>query len=402
MTTAPKPLDTAHESTRRGTGPATGSAPEPTATAARPRVAVLDGLRGIAIVLVVLSHLGKVWPEQRRSDLGPLEGLFTAGSPGVTIFLVVGGFLVTRSLLTARQRDGLRGPVVSFGRRLVRISLQVYLLLAAIAVVAEVDATDPNTPEATQGSLVAVATYWWNEYVRRHALDARSDLGALYYLSIELQFYLVLLALVLVLGRSRRTIAIILAAAIPVVTVWRWHVVETQGWFDASLLTTTRIDGLLWGALAALVVDRARTWRVPASAVVGGALLVVAGVVVSCSFYDIDAYFKVQGLVLAAACGLFVLASAFSLDEQAYAVRALSDHRLRWLGAASLTIFLWHVPVFEAVMRHTPDWHPLPRTLVALGILAALVVVIERHVARPLTQWSARRASREPARSATR
>lgn len=387
MTTAPKRLDTA-----------TGSA----APATRPRVAVLDGLRGLAIVLVVLSHLGKVWPEQLRSDLGPLEGLFTAGSQGVTIFLVVGGFLVTRSLLTAREREGLRGPVVSFGRRLVRISLQVYLLLAAIAVVAEVDSTDPNTPEATQSSLVAVATYWWNEYVRRNALDARSDLGALYYLSIELQFYVVLLALVLVLGRSRRTIAIVLAGAIPVVTVWRWHVVETQGWFDASLLTTTRIDGLLWGALAAVLVDRARTSRFSASAVVGGALLVVAGVVASCSFYDIEAYFKVQGLVLAAACGLFVLGSAFPLDERAYSVRALSDHRLRWLGSASLTIFLWHVPVFEAVMRHTPEWHPLPRTLVALGVLAVLVVAIERHVARPLTQWSARLGSREPEHATTR
>ncbi|EWT02977.1 hypothetical protein N865_00610 [Intrasporangium oryzae NRRL B-24470] len=358
------------------------------------RVGVLDGLRGIAIVLVVLSHLGKVWPESIRADLGPLQGLFDAGSPGVTIFLVLGGFLVTRSMLSAREREGLRGPVVSLGRRLVRISLQVYLLLAVVAVVAEIDATDPNTPAATQNSLIAVATYWWNEYVRRNALEARSDLGALYYLSIELQFYLVLLVLVVVLGRSRRALGTILALAIPVVTVWRWHVVDTQGWFDASLLTSTRTDGLLWGALAALLVNRAQGLRSQASAVVGGSLLVVVGVVVSCGFYDIDAYFKTQGIILTVACALFVLASAFPLDEEAYAVRLLTAERLRWLGAASLTIFLWHLPVFEAVMRHTPDWHPLPRTLLALAVLAGIVVVIERHVSRPVTGWASRLGTR--------
>lgn len=362
--------------------------PEHPASASR--LAVLDGFRGIAIVLVVLSHLGKVWPEQLRPDLGPLDGLFAAGSIGVTIFLVVGGFLVTRGLLAARSRDGLRGPVVSFTRRLVRISLQVYLLLAVVAVVAEIDPTDPNSRSATNSSLLAVATYWWNVYVRNHALDARSDLGPLYYLSIELQFYVVLLVLVLLLARHRRLLAGLLAAAIPVVTVWRWHVYDTQGWFVASLMTTTRMDGLLYGALAAVVVDllpgRVRAaLRRQSAALVGGSLLVVVGVVVSCAFYDIGAYFKVQGIVLTVACALLVLGCASTLDPQAYAVRLLSERRLAWLGVASLSIFAWHVPVFELLMRHTPDWPPAARTAVALGLLAGVVHLVERFVARPVT-----------------
>ncbi|WP_020144059.1 acyltransferase [Terracoccus sp. 273MFTsu3.1] len=354
------------------------------------RLAVLDGFRGIAIVLVVLSHLGKVWPEQLRPDLGPVAGLFAAGSIGVTIFLVVGGFLVTRGMLAARSRDGLRGPIVSFTRRLVRISLQVYLLLAVVAVVAEIDPTDPNSRSATNSSLFAVATYWWNVYVRTHALDARSDLGPLYYLSIELQFYVVLLVLVLLLSRHRRVLAALLAAAIPVVTAWRWYVYDTQGWFAASLMTSTRMDGLLYGALAALLVDllpdRLRDGlRRQSAPLVGGALLVVVGVVVSCAFYDIGAYFKVQGIVLTAACALLVLGCAAPLDPRAYAVRALSEPRLAWLGAASLSIFVWHVPIFELTMRHTPDWPPAARTAVAVAALAGVVLLVERFVARPVT-----------------
>ena len=365
------------------------------------RLAVLDGFRGIAIVLVVLSHLGKVWPEQLRPEFGPLDGLFAAGSIGVTIFLVVGGFLVTRGLLAARARDGRRGPVVSFTRRLVRISLQVYLLLAVVAVVAEIDPTDPNSRSATNSSIFAVATYWWNVYVRTHALEARSDLGPLYYLSIELQFYLVLLVLVLLLSRHRRVLAGLLAAAIPVVTVWRWYVYDTQGWFVASLMTTTRTDGLLYGALAALLVDllpdRVRAGlRRQSAALVGGSLLVVVGVVVSCAFYDIGAYFKLQGIVLTAACALLVLGCASPLDPQAYAVRALSERRLAWLGAASLSIFVWHVPIFELIMRHTPDWPPAARTAVALGVLAGVVHVVERFVAQPVTAMVRRVGTARP------
>lgn len=371
------------------------STPSPPAAAGGTRLALLDGFRGLAIVLVVLSHLGKVWPEQLRPDLGPLDGFFLAGSVGVTMFLVVGGYLVTRGLLAARLRDGVRGPVRSFGRRLVRISLQVYLLLGVVAVVAELDPTDPNSRAATNSSILAVGTYWWNDYVRLNALDARSDLGPLYYLSIEVQFYAVLLLLVLVLARHRRVLLALLAFAIPVVTVWRWYVYDTQGWFAASLMTTTRMDGLLYGAVVAVAVDllpgRVRDdLRRQSAALVGGTLLVVGGVVVSCAFYDIGAYFKVQGIALTLACALLVLGSATSLDPRAYAVRVLSGRRLAWLGAASLTIFVWHVPIFELLMRHTPTWSPAVRTGVALALLATVVVLVERWVARPVGRMTGR------------
>jgi len=152
---------------------------------------------------------------------------------------------------------------------------------------------------------------------------------------------------------------VLLAIAIPAVTVWRWSVYDTHGWFAASLVTTTRMDGLLYGALVAVAVDllpaRARDGLSRQSAaVVGGALL--------------------------------VLGCASPLDSRAYAVRFLSGRRVAWLGPASLTIFVWHVPNFELLMRHTPCWSPWARTVVALALLAGVVVLVERWVARPVAR----------------
>jgi peptidoglycan/LPS O-acetylase OafA/YrhL len=55
-----------------------------------------------------------------------------------------------------------------------------------------------------------------------------------------------------------------------------------------------------------------------------------------------------------------------------------------------LTIFVWHVPIFELLMRHTPTWSPAVRTGVALALLAGVVVLVERWVARPVGRMTGR------------
>ncbi len=351
--------------------------------AAPSRNELFDGLRGVAIVLIVLSHVAIVWSPLERWDLGPFEGLLDGGNIGVSIFLVIGGFLVTRSLFRARSERGWTGPVIALARRTVRITIQVYALLAVVLLVARLDPTDTTPERTTLSSVRAVATYTWNEYVRRNALDARSDLGALYYLSIELQVYVALLVLVVVLWRLKALLALLIGMAIPLVTWWRWYVFDTQGWYQASLMATTRMDGLLYGILAALVMHRLRSLRPQAGGALGAGLLVVAATVVSCAFTGVDAYYGAQGVAITAGTALFVVAAASGPDPRSYAVRAMTWTPLTWLGRRSLTIFVWHLPAFALIARHTPDWAPAERTGVALTLLAAVVLVVDRFVAQP-------------------
>ncbi len=381
----------------------TTSPARPVATPTAPdrgpgRSLVLDGLRGLAILLVVLSHSGKVWPADQRPDLGSLDFLFSSGSAAVSIFFVVSGYLVTSGLLTAREQVGPVGPPARFIARTLRISLQTGVLLLAVALVARFDATDTTSPENTRRSLVAAATYTWNTFVRDHVFEARSDIGALYFLAIDFQVFAVITLVVVAAGSRRRLLAVLTATVLVGASVWRWVVFENEGWFAATLTTTARMDAILWGVLIALLREPLLA-RVRTGPLLGASALVLTGCVVANSFVGIDAYFGALGVLTSAATAALVLCAADRRRVTSTTDDLLGHRALVWAGAASLTIFIWHIPVFETVARHTPTWAPLPRTLLAAIALAAIVVVVERVVARPVTRSVGRLSAATSARA---
>ena len=88
------------------------------APATRPRLLALDGLRGIAIALVVLSH---TWVLTQMPDEGPGRVLMTSGNYAVAYFFAIGGFLATRALLREVESRGQVRPAIFFVRRWIRI-----------------------------------------------------------------------------------------------------------------------------------------------------------------------------------------------------------------------------------------------------------------------------------------
>lgn len=374
-----------------------------------PRNGALDGLRGLAIVLVVISHGWTVYPFDGSGKIAPFDALLYAGNVAVTIFLVISGYLVTRSMLTARDAQGASGPWWTFIRRFLRISASLGVLLLAVGVMSETDSTDTDSQETTQKSILRVATYTWNWFVRAHPLEARGDLGPLWYLSVEMQFYVVLAVVVAMWGARRRDLGIALLILIPLVTWWRWHSYDVEGWYGAPLRTSTRIDGLLWGALVALAVPYVQ-WanflprvRKDAAGFVGASLLVIVGVVMTSARYDIGDYMKLQGLIMAGAVAVLVAANHF-VDPSTRIVQALSWSPLRVLGSVSLTIYVWHSPLLWAVARHTPDWSNLTRTMLALALLTVVTVLTHRFVDRPVQRWTGnigRRTATEDANADT-
>ncbi len=75
-----------------------------------PRSAALTGLRGAACLLALLSDLWIIVPGRTLERAGPLYGLFRSGNLGVDIFMVLGGFLLTRSLLHDVAAQGSATP----------------------------------------------------------------------------------------------------------------------------------------------------------------------------------------------------------------------------------------------------------------------------------------------------
>lgn len=348
-------------------------------------MAALDGLRGVTIVLVVLGHAGNlVWPTEAIDGVPVLRSFVHGGAVG--IFFVVGGYIVTRGLLREYERGSL-DPVRFYLRRLVRLGVQVVPLAGAVLLVHAVDPTDPFSTKATVESAANLVTHTTNLHAATDLLSTRSDLGHMWYLAVQQQVYLVLPLAVLLLAGRRWLLASVLVEGAVASILWRHHVLDTSGWIEATISTLCRADAILVGALVAVVADRLRRRRLPAAtiATVGA----VALVVVMGSLREIDQpylYLRWWGVVFTLAAATTVVGIAL-LDRPTAVTRVLSVPALTWLGRASLAIFIWHLPLFFLVQRHTTEWTWPPRAITTFALLGAVVWFTHRFLDEPARVW---------------
>ena len=350
----------------------------------------LDGLRGAACLLVVLSHAWTIVPPDVLGDTGPAQGLFWSGNLGVTIFFVLGGFLVTRGLVGGLDRHGHIAGGRFWLRRLIRVCAPLYLLVAVVYVVSLVDPADPWTSEQTNRSLLTISSFTFNWSLVDSPLANRPDLGHLWYLSVEQQFYLVFIVVLGILGRHRAWLIALLTSATIAVTVYRWHLVETEDEWAAGLRTFTRSDGLLLGALAAVLLphlghlaNAARRLTLPAV----GALLVL---VLLSPHLEPYAFLKTQGIAFAVVTAALVAAVAVARNPTGPVERALATRPLRLVGAVSYSLYLWHFPVFWASSRWAEGVEWQRRAVATCAVLVLIVVLTNRFVEVPVRRLIAR------------
>lgn len=372
-TSAEKLLEPSIDSDRTSTG--------------RSKVGAFDGLRGVACILVVLGHSWTIVPTDVIDSTGPLLGAFRSGSLAVTLFLVLGSFLVTRSVLEQEERTGTLRIDRFWMRRLVRIGSQLAVLVLVVWAVSLFDRWDDWTSAQTQRSLIGVSTFTFNWSLINDALENREDLGHLWYLSVEQQFYVVWLVVLAWLYRYRYPLMAILGVSTIAVFAWRFHVLDNDGWWQASLKTTTRVDGMLLGALAALAypivrrhVEQARLATLPCLG------LLAALVLLSPELSDF-AYLQTQGVVFTITAATMVLAIAVASNATGLAERFLAWGPFQFVGRASFPVYLWHLPIFYAATRWATQIAWLPRALGTLLALSIVVVITQLGIERPVGRW---------------
>jgi peptidoglycan/LPS O-acetylase OafA/YrhL len=132
----------------------------------------LDGLRGLAVLLVILSH----------------AQLLHFGWMGVQLFFILSGYLITRILLYERQKPiSLKNKFSNFwGRRVLRIFPLYYLYLLLLLIVCLVFDKSPNFIK----QLPFLITYTYNFSILNPAWKADLPITHLWSLSVEEQFYL--------------------------------------------------------------------------------------------------------------------------------------------------------------------------------------------------------------------
>jgi len=303
----------------------------------------LDGIRGVAIIFVLLSH----------SMVGPFRG---GGLTGVTLFFVLSGYLITSLLVREHERSGRISLTAFYLRRARR------LLPALVAVVIVVSVVALAVGAGTDALTDAAAALF---YVGNWATIPEGGLGLgtlshTWSLAVEEHFYL---DLPLVIGfalprMSRRQLLLLLAAGIvasAAVRVWLVAVGATDQ--RVAFGSDTRAESLLIGCAIALLP----AVRLPA-------IVPVLGLVVAASVMR----YTPDGLTI----GLSVVAlvSAAAVTSTADGRGWLGWRPLAYLGRISYGIYLWHYPLMFGVALHF-GWEgdAVGVTLIAVSIAAAAI-----------------------------
>ena len=228
--------------------PAADSLNSATQTASARSIPSLDGLRALAIMLVLLAHCA----EAMVSNLHIGRYLFELGQVGVSLFYVISGFLIT-FLLEKEKRSTDSINLKSFYiRRAFRIFPPFYIYIGVVLLLGFA-----GIHQRWQ-NLAAAATYTWNYVPSAHGgLLAHTST-----LSMEEQFYLFWPFCMKFISMSRvRRLAIWLIVLAPfsrVATYFLFPVMVANG--KVSGMLHTRVDTLMFGCLLALI------WRTPAFA----------------------------------------------------------------------------------------------------------------------------------------
>jgi peptidoglycan/LPS O-acetylase OafA/YrhL len=371
--------------------------PEPDVQSSEPatrrlgHVPALTGLRGIAVLLVVLVHSGPLLPGKYRQ--GIVFEFTQGGFLGVDLFFALSGFLITSLLLEEHGRSGRVGFRNFYARRALRLLPALYVMLAAFAVYSVVAGLDWYQ---TKMSIIWAVLYATNFQTIVAPASVAPELGHLWSLAIEEQFYFVWpIVFVTVLHRVRRVAPLVvgLLVAIYMIALNRYALVA--GGADPFLVFVrldTRADELLIGALAAVLwyhrKPRASRWF---------ELLGWAGAAtfVWCIFQGSpkdEFWFKGGFTLVGVAATAMVVAG---VSGQWSARRVLGWRPLLILGEVSYGLYLWHLPIFEAVRAHGGGWRPGMHLVVAWGITAVVTAASWFLVERPANRLK-RRFRRTP------
>ena len=363
------------------------------------RMPELDGLRGLAIAMVLVYHffVGQVYPP-RGTFLAGVKRLCDLTWSGVDLFFVLSGFLLGGILLDNR---GKRNYFKAFyARRACRIlPLYTAVVLAYFVARALVSGTWRATPFAY---LLEPALPAWSylTFTQNFVMAAREAFGAhwlavTWSLAIEEHFY-IFLPLFLSIVPVRRVPVIILVLVAGVMALRAVVYANAGTWISSYVLTPCRVDGLLLGVLGAWCMREPRV-RQALEQHVSALRLAVVALAVAC-LATVLTMSQTVGSCVVAYGGFTALALFYTalmiwilLDSKTWVNRLFRTPVLRFLGVISYGVYMVHDVVsgllHGAIHGSGPVIRGLPQagtTLLALALTVALAsfswFMIERRL----------------------
>jgi peptidoglycan/LPS O-acetylase OafA/YrhL len=338
------------------------------------RIARLDGIRGLAILMVLLHH----------------HELLNTGWTGVDLFFVLSGFLITRILLKSKNDDDYWS---SFYRKRASRILPPLMLFLIIGIIF----SPKLSPWAAAGYIFFLG----------NVVDATGHYVVVLFLTwslaVEEHFYLVWPIAVLYLSRKR--LAILACAVLILDPILRILFTPHVPAVAIYVLTPFRLDGLAAGSLLALFISHERTTSILKATSVWACLAALAIYVgihwrlgEAFSYPENHFLFNGIGYSLISAIAFFLVAHVL-LNENSVVSRIFSLGPLAALGRISYGVYLYHALVLMGAEKFFGLTSPVPKHSLHLLALFDIPVVIViaylsfRFYELPIMQWSSKRAA---------
>ena len=346
----------------------------------------LDGLRTFAIVAIMLYHLSVSW--------------LPSGHMGVVVFLVLTGYLTSSTILRKIRKDGGVSIPGLWGGRIGRIWPPMFVMVAfttALCVLFNHILLTKMRPDIIPSLLLSnnvFAILRGASYFDK--LGGVSPLTHLWYLGVDLQFFLVWTPLVTFLcpdGRSSRlarrlALVAALASAVAMAVLFDPNGDPTRVYYGPD---TRAFAPLLGGWLGLAWPLGGRPVRLTGSGFTLGRLpldilgpLALAGIVAVMALVpDTSVILYRGGMALVALLSCVVVASM--IRRRAIMARIFSFPPLVWLGTRSFGFYLWHFPIFQ-LLKVTNNQTPIGIVIIACALSLAAAELSVRLVERPLAR----------------
>lgn len=218
------------------------------------RFTALDGIRGMAILLILIYH-SMIFKGGGAMDLF-LAKLRSGLWCGVDLFLVLSGFLITRILLKTKHKE--RFFYNFYGRRTVRIFPLYYMVLVMVLLIIPFALNMLGKPIPSEIGILQERQIWLWTYMQNYLQSTGPHmlpgLGPFWSLAVEEQFYLFWpLMVFLIKEKHFLKVCIGILVAILATRFYGYFSGTMNGWMLYHL-TFTRMDGLVFGAIGAVIV----------------------------------------------------------------------------------------------------------------------------------------------------
>lgn len=335
----------------------------------------IDGLRTLAVIPVVLYHLGTPF--------------VSGGYVGVDVFFVISGFLITG--IINRELQSKSFSIIRFYERRFRRILPALFFVIAIVAIASWFILLPQDFEDFGESVVATALFasnllFWHQ---TNYFDAAVDTKPLIHtwsLALEEQYYLLFPPLLAGLWRWASHKVVITLLMITIGSFVVCCVGVAQGWSAAYYLLPFRAWELLIGSMLALVAVPTipSRWLREAIGIIGLACIVGPALLLTSEspFPGYNALLPVLGSALLLGLG------ARPSETPTLATRILSLRLFVWIGLISYSLYLWHWPVIVLTKYVTLGQMTAPIMVVVFVSCLMLAWASWRFVERPFRNKS--------------